>query len=106
MVQERKKTGCIIYLGYTSNMMSSGLREIIRYLVEHRMVDCIVTTTGGIEEDIMKCKDDFRLGEFITDDVALKMGRVARIGNILLDGGNYGHLEDWLMDIIHELHHQ
>jgi deoxyhypusine synthase len=31
-------TKCKIFLGYTSNLVSSGLREIIRYLVKHKMV--------------------------------------------------------------------
>jgi deoxyhypusine synthase len=29
----RKNVRCTIFLGYTSNMVSCGLREIIRYLV-------------------------------------------------------------------------
>src|SRR4030042_943503 len=53
-----------IYLGYTSNMISSGAREIIRYLVEHKKVNVCVTTCGGIEEDIIKCLGDFILGDF------------------------------------------
>jgi deoxyhypusine synthase len=35
-------------------MISSGVREIIRYLVEHKLVHVVVTTAGGIEEDIIK----------------------------------------------------
>jgi deoxyhypusine synthase len=31
-------TNCTIFLGYTSNMMSSGIREYIRYLVKNKMV--------------------------------------------------------------------
>jgi deoxyhypusine synthase len=46
---------CKIFLAYTSNLVSSGLRETIRFLVQHRMVDVVVTTAGGIEEDIIKC---------------------------------------------------
>lgn len=34
----RMKTGCTIFLGYTSNMISCGIREIIRFLVQHNMV--------------------------------------------------------------------
>lgn len=36
------RSSCTIFLGYTSNMISSGVRESIRYLVQHRMVraDC------------------------------------------------------------------
>lgn len=29
---------CTIFLGYTSNIVSSGLREIIRFLVQHNLV--------------------------------------------------------------------
>jgi len=45
-----------IFLGYTSNLVSAGVRESIRYLVQHRMVDVIVTTAGGIEEDLIKAR--------------------------------------------------
>ena len=31
-------SGCTIFLGYTSNLISSGVRESIRYLAEHSMV--------------------------------------------------------------------
>lgn len=31
-------SSCTIFLGYTSNMISSGVRESIRYLAQHRMV--------------------------------------------------------------------
>jgi len=31
-------SGCTIFLGYTSNLISSGVRESIRYLAEHKMV--------------------------------------------------------------------
>lgn len=34
----RRQTGCTIFLGYTSNIISSGIRESIRFLVQHRMV--------------------------------------------------------------------
>lgn len=33
------KNNCTIFLGYTSNIISSGLRDTIRFLVEHKMVN-------------------------------------------------------------------
>ena len=54
LIKQMRKDKCTIYLGYTSNMVSSGLRDIFRFLVEHKMVDVVVTTAGGIEEDIIK----------------------------------------------------
>ena len=60
----RAKTRCTIFMGYTSNMASCGMREYIRYLCQHKMIDCIVTTTGGIEEDFMKCFGSHWVGDF------------------------------------------
>ncbi|XP_067829040.1 deoxyhypusine synthase isoform X2 [Heptranchias perlo] len=34
---QRERSGCTIFLGYTSNLISSGIRETIRYLVQHNM---------------------------------------------------------------------
>jgi len=36
-------------------MVSSGMRETIKFLVKNKFVDAIVTTTGAIEEDCIKC---------------------------------------------------
>jgi len=55
---------CRIFLGYTSNLVSAGTRETIRFLVKHRLVDVIVTTTGGVEEDLIKCLAPSFMGEF------------------------------------------
>ena len=44
--------------------LHAGTREHIRYLVEHRMVDALVTTAGGIEEDFIKCLADTYVGDF------------------------------------------
>jgi deoxyhypusine synthase len=64
IMENRQKVRCTIFLGYTSNIVSCGMREIIRYLAQHKMIDAIVTTTGGIEEDIMKCLAPTYLGDF------------------------------------------
>ena len=49
-------------MAYTSNLVSAGLRETIRFLVEHRLVDVVVATAGGVEEDLIKCLAPTRLG--------------------------------------------
>ena len=50
----RRRRHTKLFLGYTSNLVSSGVREQIRWLVQHRMVDVLCTTAGGIEEDFIK----------------------------------------------------
>ena len=34
----REKSNCTIFLGYTSNLISSGIRETFCYLAQHNMV--------------------------------------------------------------------
>lgn len=95
-------TNCTIFLGYTSNIVSSGLRETIRFLVQHKMVDCIVTTAGGIEEDLIKCLAPTYLGDFHLDGKSLREVGINRIGNLLVPNDNYCHFENWIMPILDE----
>ena len=46
----RRNTKAKVFLGYTSNMISCGMRDYLRYLCKYKLVDVIVTTGGGIEE--------------------------------------------------------
>ena len=52
----RRATRAKIFLGFTSNLASAGVREHVRFLVQHRMVDVVVTTAGGVEEDLIKAR--------------------------------------------------
>ncbi len=92
-----------IYLGYTSNLVSSGLRDIFRYLVGHKKVDLIVTTAGGVEEDIIKCLGDFILGDFRADGAELRRKGINRIGNIFVPNSRYVKFEEFLQPILEEL---
>ncbi|XP_016425468.1 deoxyhypusine synthase [Sinocyclocheilus rhinocerous] len=96
-------SGCTIFLGYTSNLISSGVRESIRYLAQHRMVDVIVTTAGGIEEDFIKCLAPTYLGEFSLKGKELRQQGINRIGNLLVPNDNYCKFEDWLMPILDQM---
>lgn len=93
----KRKSPCTIFLGYTSNMVSSGIREVIRFLVQHKLVDCLVTTAGGVEEDFIKCLAPTYVGSFYLDDRQLREKGINRTGNLLVPNDNYCLFEDWLM---------
>uniref|UniRef100_A0A8D3C376 deoxyhypusine synthase n=1 Tax=Scophthalmus maximus TaxID=52904 RepID=A0A8D3C376_SCOMX len=104
MIEKRlDSSGCTIFLGYTSNLISSGVRESIRYLAEHKMVDVIVTTAGGIEEDFIKCLAHTYLGDFSLPGKELRLRGINRIGNLLVPNDNYCKFEDWLMPILDQM---
>ena len=100
----RAEVKATVFLGYTSNMISSGVRETIRFLVQHKMVDVIVTTAGGIEEDLMKCFNDTYIGDFALAGRALRAKGVNRIGNLLVPNDNYCAFEDWVKPLLHTMH--
>ncbi|KAH9611365.1 hypothetical protein KSS87_021947 [Heliosperma pusillum] len=99
----RESTKSKVFLGFTSNLISSGIRDTIRYLVEHRMVDVIVTTTGGIEEDLIKCLAPTFKGEFSLPGAALREQGLNRIGNLLVPNDNYCKFEDWIIPILDQM---
>ncbi|KAI0284724.1 DHS-like NAD/FAD-binding domain-containing protein [Russula brevipes] len=98
--QVRAQTRCNIFLGYTSNLISSGLREVILHLVKHKHVACIVTTAGGIEEDFIKCLGKTYLADFCLDGADLRRRGMNRIGNLIVPNDNYCKFEDWLTPIL------
>ncbi|KAF0560680.1 Deoxyhypusine synthase [Gigaspora margarita] len=99
----RSSTKCKIFLGYTSNLVSSGLREIFRFLVQHSLVDVVVTTAGGVEEDFIKCLNPTYVGDFNLPGAQLREKGINRIGNLLVPNENYCKFEDWVLPILDRL---
>ena len=92
-----------IFFGYTSNLVSSGLRETLRWLVQHKHVSAIVTTAGGIEEDLIKCLAPTYLGSFHLPGAQLRARGMNRIGNLIVPNSNYCAFEDWVVPILDKM---
>ncbi|XP_058918780.1 deoxyhypusine synthase isoform X2 [Kogia breviceps] len=67
------------------------------------MVDVLVTTAGGVEEDLIKCLAPTYLGEFSLRGKELRENGINRIGNLLVPNDNYCKFEDWLMPILDQM---
>ncbi|KZZ98676.1 Deoxyhypusine synthase (DHS) [Moelleriella libera RCEF 2490] len=89
-----------IFLGYTSNLISSGLRGTLRWLVEHKHVSAIVTTAGGVEEDLIKCLGHTYRSSFSAAGADLRRKGLNRIGNLVVPNANYCAFEDWVVPIL------
>ena len=99
----RAEKRCNVFLGYTSNLISSGLREVILYLVKHKHVSALVTTAGGIEEDFVKCLGKTYLADFNLDGADLRRRGMNRIGNLVVPNDNYCKFEDWLIPLLDKM---
>ena len=104
IINEMVKEKAFIFLGYTSSMVSSGLREIFRWIVKHKKINIIVTTAGGVEEDIIKCLGDFYLGDFRASGAELREKGINRIGNIYAANNRYIEFEEFFQPILKELY--
>lgn len=100
MLEENAK----IYLSMTSNIISSGLREIITFLVKNKFVDVIVTSAGAIEEDVIKTMRPFVLGSFEAPGRALFEKGVGRIGNIFAPFDRYLYFERFMNPFFEKLY--
>jgi len=92
----QQEKGCVKFLSFTSNMVSSGLRETFAQMCKEKMIDAIITSIGSVEEDLMKCSGKFELGSFEMDDAKLNEKGINRIGNILVKNAHYIKLEKTL----------
>ncbi len=104
IILEMKNAGAKIFLSFTSNMASSGLRGLFAQMIEMGLTDVVVTTVGSIEEDFIKAhKGQFFIGSFNEDDAKLGGEGVNRIGNILVPSEDYEAFEKSLKPALAEI---
>lgn len=104
VIQTMRNEQASVFVGFTSNMVSSGVRESLRYLFEHRQVTLGVCTAGAIEEDIIKCVGDFYVGDFRASGKELRAKGINRIGNIFAPNNRYVAFEAWFQPLLSELY--
>jgi len=100
-----KRNGAKIFLTFTSNMVTSGLRGFFAQLIKLGIPDVIVSTAGGLEEDIMKATgEEFIIGDFFSDDVELHEKGVNRVGNLYITSESYANFEDLLAPMLKKVY--
>jgi deoxyhypusine synthase len=104
LVKKMREEKAEIYFGFTSNVITSGLRESVTYLTKNKLVDFLVTTTGGIEEDIIKTHAPFLHGNFEADGKYLRSKGVNRTGNIFIPNERYIWFEKFMQPVLKRLY--
>jgi deoxyhypusine synthase len=101
VIVKMKKDNAKVFLTFTSNMVTSGLRGFFAQLVEKNIPTFLVTTAGAIEEDIMKSfGEQFEIGSFDLDDVELNEKGINRVGNLMIKNESYMKFEDWVIQAL------
>jgi deoxyhypusine synthase len=102
IVRDMQDDDATVYLTFTSNIISSGLREVVAHLVREGHVDVIITTSGSLTEDVIKTAKPFKMGEWDADEAALREEGINRLGNIFVPSDRYVWLEEYLYDFFED----
>jgi deoxyhypusine synthase len=85
-----RRAGCTTFLSFPAALMATGVRGILRGLVERKLVDAVITTCGTADHDLARVWQPYYHGDFAMDDVALHRLGVNRLGNVLVPNESYG----------------
>jgi deoxyhypusine synthase len=97
VVLKMKRDNAKIFLTFTSNMVTSGLRGFFAQLCSLKIPNILVTTSGSVEEDIMKSMgEEFEITSFYADDTAMHERGENRVGNLSIKTESYMKFEDWM----------
>jgi deoxyhypusine synthase len=92
---------CVTFLSVPAALVATGVRGILRTLVQRKLVDVVITTCGTADHDLARTWKDYYHGDFEMDDVELHRLGVNRLGNVLVPNESYGivlekKLQPWL----------
>jgi len=105
LIKKMKKEGAKVYLSFTSNMVTSGLRGFFAQVIKLKMASVVCTTVGAVEEDIMKATGEkFILSSFSANDQELYEKGENRVGNILITNESYARFESNMQGYLLELY--
>lgn len=105
VILKMKHSNSKVFLTFTSNMVTSGLRGFFSQIIKLGLVNVLVTTSGSIEEDIMKSLgEDFEISNFSADDVKMHERGENRIGNLLIRNESYMRFEDWMNGVLKKIY--
>ncbi|WP_435361159.1 deoxyhypusine synthase [Haloarchaeobius sp. DFWS5] len=102
IVKRMRDEGATIYLTYTSNIVSCGLRETVAYLCREDLIDVMITTSGSITEDVIKTEKPFKMGQWDVDEAKMRERGINRLGNIFVPSDRYVWLESYLNDFFED----
>ncbi len=95
---------CATFLSFPAALVATGVRGVLRTLVQRKLVDVVITTCGTADHDLARVWRGYYHGDFEMDDVRLHRLGVNRLGNVLIPNESYGivlekKLRPWLRDM-------
>jgi len=91
MLRDRDLT---IFMGFAGSMSTTGQWKIVRWLVENRFIDVLVSTGANISEDILEAMGfSYWQGSHLVDDHELYKHRIDRFYDVFASEMEYRKME-------------
>ena len=88
---------CVILMGMSGAMVPGGMRRTVRFLIENRLIDCLVSTGANFFHDIHETKGFFHYqGSPALDDESLGEQRIDRMYDVLADENRFREHDLWI----------
>jgi len=87
-----KEKNCLKFLSFTGNIISTGVRGVIKEMLKRKMFDVVITTCGSLDHDLARSFSNYYCGTFFVDDKKLLEKKIHRLGNVFIPFKNYGEI--------------
>ena len=93
-----------IYLCGSGNLISSGMRRLLAYVIKNRFVDVIVMSGTVLYQDIHETlgRNHYQ-GHPSMSDEELEASDVVRMGDTLANSEEYQEADEWVGSVINQL---
>jgi len=93
MIEDR----CTILMGMSGAMVPAGMRRLVVYMLQNRLIDCLVSTGANFFHDIHETLGYYHYqGSPMTDDVALAENLIDRMYDVLADEAKFREHDQWI----------
>ncbi|HEU4926983.1 MAG TPA: deoxyhypusine synthase family protein [Vicinamibacterales bacterium] len=98
---------CTIFLGVAGALSAGGLRLVIAYLLEHRYVDCLVSTGANLYHDLHETRGRRHyIGSPRENDALLQGDRIDRVYDTYASEDEFVENDEWIAEFASGLEHR
>jgi deoxyhypusine synthase len=88
-----------IFLGVAGALSAGGLRLLLAHLIEHRYIDCLVSTGANLYHDLHETRGRRHfIGSPGEDDAALQDARIDRVYDTYADEEEFCENDEWIAE--------
>ena len=92
---------CTIFLGFAGALSAGGMRMIVAHLLEHRYVDCLVSTGANLYHDLHETRGRHHyVGSPRENDAALQAERIDRVYDTYASEAEFCENDEWIAEFV------